>query len=95
MIALKRQRYANAEKSDAFNGPKSTISEITTLRDDMISVGDAIIAGVRQASTDSASNADASTPNTNASGKKHASSGSVGEFLAKRRKPAPNNGNTE
>ena len=81
----------NRQKRRANNGENNTnISGLTLsdFRDEMISLGDAIVAGVQQASGEEASNLDPNTTaDSSATGKRkpQASSGSVGDFIRQRR----------
>ena len=64
----------------------STIASIASLRDDMSTMGDAIVAGVARASGEVNEDQIGSDVSTASSSKHKASSGSVGSFIANRRK---------
>ena len=88
MVKLKRlSRKNNARVNmDEKSIMDVKISALTdSLRDEMISVGDAIVANVKTPASDEDPKEDSSTI-TSDSCKRSATAGSVGEFLAKRRK---------
>ena len=64
----------------------STIASIASLRDNMSTMGDAIVAGVARASGEVNEDQVGSDVSTASSSKRKASSGSVGSFIANRRK---------
>ena len=59
---------------------------VETMRDDMITLGDAIIAGVQRANASNNISDDASALTTGTTPKRRADAGSVGEIFGKRRK---------
>jgi hypothetical protein len=87
VIELKRKHYADNSSTD-----KSQISSVTT--DDLITLGDAIIAGVKRgsaATNDNADTNDASNDDTSQAGRVTADSGSVGAAFKNRNKRPKNN----
>ena len=89
MIALNSQKYRDNNNSN--EASVSGVSDLTlsNFRDEMITLGDAIVAGVQQASGEevsllgSGTTADSVTESKKR--KQQASSGSVGDFIRQRR----------
>ena len=82
-----RRNKANKDKPD--NSSRRSIQGITI--DDMVSIGDAIVAGVQKAQSESLSDTEdtkttASTIASNGSSKRKAPAGGVGQFLADRKR---------
>ena len=86
VIELKRERYNRAKKPHGSKAEDKTINAINILTDDMSNIGDAIIAGVlRDVNEVSETPTDNDTIQTQIS-KKSAIAGSVGEYLAQKKK---------
>ena len=89
----KRQRNTNSGSSDNNNNNQAYSAEISSLRDDLASLTDAIVSGVSQANIEDLSvitdiqtvQNDPSTSQAN-SNKRKALSGAVGDFIRKQRK---------
>lgn len=89
VVRLNRERRSRASKnsSDGHNA-----SSVTSIRDEMISIGDAIVAGVARAVSEKTdddatlSSQQVSAASNQPSFRQSASSGSVGEFMANLRK---------
>ena len=81
---LMKQRK-NTAPSNTSSAAVSSVS-VETMRDDMITLGDAIIAGVQRASASNNIPDDASALTTGTTPKRRADAGSVGEIFGKRRK---------
>ena len=89
----KRQRNTNSGSSDNNNTNQAYSAEISSLRDDLASLTDAIVSGVSQANIEDLSvitdiqtvQNDPSTSQAN-SNKRKALSGAVGDFIRKQRK---------
>lgn len=80
IVELKRQRWSSGDGTASVSGV-SVSSGIK--RDDLISVGDAIIAGVSRASTEVSEETASSGGTSVASSKRTATSGGIGDFLAR------------
>ena len=87
IIKLKRRSKNSNDKN--MNATDANISALQkTLRDELITVGDAIIAGMRKGKSETPDEIDVveTTSACSSPSKRSAKAGSVGEFLAKRRK---------
>ena len=79
-----KQRKSTAPSTTS-SAAVSSVS-VETMRDDMITLGDAIIAGVQRASASNNTSDDASALTTGTAPKRKADAGSVGNIFGKRRK---------
>ena len=84
VVELRRQQ--RTQSTGGGDRLSSTIASIASLRDDMSTMGDAIVAGVARASGEVNEDQVGSDVSTASSSKRKASSGSVGSFIANRRK---------
>jgi hypothetical protein len=89
VVELCREARKNRNRNNQPDKPPGvSAAKITELREDMVSMGDAIIAGVQRATGDNISIITPDEPETSPTGTKRnqaASSGSVGEFIKNRR----------
>ena len=90
MVRLNRTaRQKKKQPDDGKSISATTIASLKAeLQEDMISVGDAIIAGVKKAQQEADSDIDSDgekTTNTSLSKRSKASSGSIGDFIRQKR----------